>query len=104
MLILLTTPCSLTCTCIGVFYHLRILEFYQGGGPVLVWKHSNQSGKDGFYLYGKINKVISNMDDKMVQSQCSRYPLATSPMAIICPIGQLKLGSGKIFDYKLQPK
>ena len=36
--------------------------------------------------------------------QCSRYPLATSPMAIIWPIGQLKLVSGEIFDYKLQPK
>ena len=36
--------------------------------------------------------------------QCSRYPLATSPMAIIWPIGRLKLVSDEIFDYKLQPK
>ena len=36
--------------------------------------------------------------------QCSRYPLATSPMAIIWPIGRLKLVSGETFDYKLQPK
>ena len=36
--------------------------------------------------------------------QCSRYPLVTSPMAIIWPIGRLKLVSDEIFDYKLQPK
>ena len=42
--------------------------------------------------------LYCNMD------QCSRYPLATSPMAIIWPIGRLKLVSGEIFDYKLQPK
>ena len=36
--------------------------------------------------------------------QCSRYPLATSPVTIIWPIGRLKLVSGEIFDYKLQPK
>ena len=36
-------------------------------------------------------------------TQCSCYPLATSPMAIIWPVGRLKLVSGEIFDYKLQP-
>ena len=36
--------------------------------------------------------------------QCLRYPLATSPVAIIWPIGRLKLVSGKIFGHKLQAK
>ena len=55
-----------------------------------------------------LNRAVAPYDPKVSAAittpQCSRYPLATSPMAIIWPIGRLKLVSGEIFDYKLQPK
>ena len=50
-----------------------------------------------------LHSVIVN-HTYLLTIQCSPYPLATSPVAIIWPIGRLKLVSCEIFGYKLQSK